>query len=282
MGNSVNHGSPTASTTAQSSFFNLFKLSPFQSIYASHVNEDNKICSPIETSDVVQKPEHQTTIPVPMGVAAHQTSCINPNCPVKRTKAHDRGKTGAGVTGSRAPCDERSDDDQLPAGATNPGLLRHLHNAARNRMPQCFEGACVSVKQNVANNWILGQSLIFSSVSPGGYKVLLSYQDKNKKSTGMPYFLLESSPGGQTSCELRVGPTQASRATIVAQIADSELYSFESSFDAYFYNATASVMAVNKEYIAVHYLQVRIFRIFNPLMAVVHSRVNLPEVYVLP
>ncbi|XP_013197056.1 mitochondrial import receptor subunit TOM40 homolog 1 [Amyelois transitella] len=177
-------------------------------------------------------------------------------CRPKESKvtASDRGKTGAGVTGSRkGPCSER-DPDELPAGATNPGLLRYIHNAARYRLPQCFEGGSVSVKQSSQSNWILGHSLSFSSVSPGGYKLLLSYVDKSKPS-GLPYFVMEAAPGGQMSCEMRVGPSQGTRATVVAQIADAEFYSFESIFDAYFNSFTASIIAVNREFIAMHYLQ---------------------------
>ncbi|KAL4716920.1 hypothetical protein ACJJTC_012731 [Scirpophaga incertulas] len=166
----------------------------------------------------------------------------------------NRGKTGAGVTGSRSGCAFDKQSDELPAGATYPGLLRYIHNAARYRLPHCFEGGCVSVKQNQKNNWILGHSLSFSSVSPGGYKLLLSYLDK-KKPIGLPYFVMEAAPGGQMSCEVRMGPTQSTRATVVTQIADSEFYSFESILDAYFNSFTASVIAVNREFIALHYLQ---------------------------
>ncbi|KAI8438716.1 hypothetical protein MSG28_011129 [Choristoneura fumiferana] len=148
----------------------------------------------------------------------------------------------------------RARPGDLPAGADNPGLLRFIHNAARYRIPQCFEGACVSVKQNSNENWVLGHSLSFSSVSPGGYKLLLSYMDKGK-STKLPYFVMEAAPGGQMSCEVRVGPTASTRATVVAQIADAEFYSFESIFDAYFHNFTASIIAVNRDFIALHYLQ---------------------------
>lgn len=170
--------------------------------------------------------------------------------------AGDRGITGAGVTGSRTGriC-ERDKEPALPTGAINPGLLRYIHNAARYRLPQCFEGACISVKQSSKNNWVLGHSMSFSSVTPGGYKVLLSYVDKNKP-IALPYFFMEAAPGGQMSCEMRVGPTQGTRATVVAQIADNEFYSFESIFDAYFNTFTASVIAVNREFIALHYLQV--------------------------
>ncbi|XP_050666758.1 mitochondrial import receptor subunit TOM40 homolog 1-like [Leptidea sinapis] len=172
------------------------------------------------------------------------------------SKTGDRGKTGAGVTGSRArqDCHRQKDPDELPTSAANPGLLRHIHNAARYRLPQCFEGACVSVKQRSTNNWILGHSMLFSSVSPGGYKMLISYLDKEKPSS-MPYFVMEAAPGGQMSCETRVGPSQGTRATVVAQIAEGELYSFEGILDAYFNSFTTSVIAVNREFIALHYLQ---------------------------
>ncbi|XP_072941338.1 mitochondrial import receptor subunit TOM40 homolog [Epargyreus clarus] len=176
--------------------------------------------------------------------------------PDSKSTAGDRGKTGAGVSGSRIGrvCDGEKDPDALPASATHPGLLRYIHNAARYRLPQCFEGACISVKQSSNSNWVMGHSLSFSSVSPGGYKVLLSYVDKSKP-VALPYFVMEAAPGGQMSCEMRVGPTQGTRATIVAQIAEAEFYSFESIFDAYFNNFTASVIAVNREFIALHYLQ---------------------------
>ncbi|XP_023946779.2 mitochondrial import receptor subunit TOM40 homolog 1-like [Bicyclus anynana] len=182
-----------------------------------------------------------------------------PKCACRVTdetkSASNRGKTGAGVTGSRTGriC-ERRKEPALPAGATNPGLLRHIHNAARYRLPQCFEGACVSLKQSAQNNWVLGHSMSFSSVTPGGYKVLLSYVDKSKP-IGLPYFVMEAAPGGQMSCEIRVGPSQGTRATVVAQMADGQLYSFESILDAYFNNFTMSIIGVNREFIALHYLQ---------------------------
>lgn len=169
--------------------------------------------------------------------------------------AKDRGKTGAGVTGSRAGRICTRATDNLPTGAINPGLLRAIHNAARYRIPQCFEGACLSVRQNSDNNWSLGHALSFSSVSPGGYKLLLSYGDKSKPST-LPYFVMEAAPGGQMSCEVRVAPTTGTRAAFVGQIADAELYNFESIFDAYFKTFTTSVIAVNREFIALHFLQV--------------------------
>lgn len=187
--------------------------------------------------------------------------CVCPAPDTSKFSAGDRGKTGAGVTGTRSgsissPCkDGASDADELPEGAKNPGLLRHIHNAARFRLPQCFEGATVSLKQNSSSNWVLGHSLAFSSVSPGGYKLLLSYADRTRL-TGIPYFVMEAAPGGQVSCEFRVGPSKGTRATVVTQIADAEFYSFESIFDAYFSNFTASVIAVNREFIALHYLQV--------------------------
>ncbi|XP_032529037.1 mitochondrial import receptor subunit TOM40 homolog 1-like [Danaus plexippus] len=169
--------------------------------------------------------------------------------------ASDRGITGAGVTGSRTGriCD-RDDEPPLPLGATNPGLLRHIHNAARQRIPQCFEGACVSMKHSSTSNWVVGHSMSFSSVTPGGYKILLSYADK-KRSIGLPYFVMEAAPGGQMSCEIRVGPTSGTRATVVAQVADGEIYSFEGIYDAYFNNFTSSIIAVNREFIALHFLQ---------------------------
>ncbi|CAH2050638.1 unnamed protein product, partial [Iphiclides podalirius] len=182
-------------------------------------------------------------------------TCNTPKCP--KSTVGDRGKTGACVTGSRSEDRERSDEkgpDNLPGGAANPGLLRHIHNAARYRLPQCFEGACVSVKQSSASNWVFGHTLSFSSVSPGGYKVLLSYVGKERP-TSLPYFVMEGAPGGQMSCEFRVGPTQATRATVVAQIANGALNSCESIIDAYFNSFTASVIAVNREFIAIHCLQ---------------------------
>lgn len=171
-------------------------------------------------------------------------------CPVD-TKYRDGGRTGATVVGSRvAPS---ASDDDLPSGAVNPGLLRHIHNAARFRVPQCFEGAYVSAKQNASCNWVVGHTMQFSSVSPGGYKLLLSYADK-RKPWGVPYFVVEAAPGGQISGEVRVGPTQGTRATVTAQMAD-QVYSFESTLDAYFRCFTTSIIAVNRELIALHYLQ---------------------------
>ncbi|KAJ8735717.1 hypothetical protein PYW07_007337 [Mythimna separata] len=83
---------------------------------------------------------------------------------------------------------------------------------------------------------------------------MLSYLNK-KKPRAVPYFVMEAAPGGQMSCEMRVGPTNFIRATVMAQIADAELYSFESIIDAYFNRCTASIIAVNREFIALHYLQ---------------------------
>ncbi|CAH2236365.1 mitochondrial import receptor subunit TOM40 homolog 2-like [Pararge aegeria] len=204
-------------------------------------------------------PRKETLLPCPPDTAGGGDAPQVPKCacrvPDGTKSASDRGKTGAGVTGSRTGSTCKRDKElALPAGATNPGLLRHIHNAARYRLPQCFEGACVSVKQRTHNNWVLGHSMSFSSVTPGGYKVLLSYVDKTK-AIGLPYFVMEAAPGGQMSCEIRVGPSKGTRATIVAQMADRELYSFESIFDAYFNNFTTSVIGVNKEFIALHYLQ---------------------------
>ncbi|XP_004930082.2 mitochondrial import receptor subunit TOM40 homolog 1 isoform X1 [Bombyx mori] len=188
------------------------------------------------------------------GDAPPQRKCTCSVSEDAKSTAGNRGKTGAGVTGSRTGHASEKDSDNLPSGAVSPGLLRHIHNAARYRLPQCFEGACVSVNQNSNTNWVLGHSLSFSSVSPGGYKVLLSYIDKSKPSA-LPYFVMEAAPGGQMSCEVRVGPTQGTRATVVAQIANAELYSFESILDGYFNNFTTSIIAVNRDFIALHYLQ---------------------------
>lgn len=236
------------------SLSNLFKLGLFETLYAkSHSNPDSKCNTPRQDP------------PVDLRACGDQNPPRKCACGVgdsSKSTVGDRGKTGAGVTGSRTGRVGGGVDDQepedLPAGATNPGLLRYIHNAARYRLPQCFEGGCVSVKQSSKNNWILGHSLSFSSVSPGGYKLLLSYVDKSKP-TGLPYFVMEAAPGGQMSCEVRVGPTQGTRATVVAQIADAEFYSFESIFDAYFNTVTASIIAVNREFIALHYLQVTIY-----------------------
>lgn len=241
------------------SFLDFFKPGVFETIYA-------------KTSQNCPNPSSEQGIPIihcqPDREAGGDAPCSAPpprkcECnPPDSTKcsAGDRGKTGAGVTGSRTRvvvprriCPKEESD--LPAGAAYPGLLRHIHNAARYRLPQCFEGACVSVKQGSNNNWVLGHSLSFSSVSPGGYKMLLSYVDRNKQSA-LPYFLLEAAPGGQMSWEIRVGPTVGTRATLVAQVADGQFYSFESIVDAYFQNCTASVIAVNRDFIALHYLQV--------------------------
>lgn len=164
----------------------------------------------------------------------------------------DRGVTGAGVAGSRGP---HEPPDELPASAHRPGLLRHIHNAARLRIPQCFEGASVSVKKYIYGNWLVGHLFQFSSVSPSGYRVLLSYSEKDKKS-GLPYFILEAAPGGQASCEVRVRPTLGTRASVVAQIADKQLYGLESTLDIFFGSFTTSLIAVNREFIAFHYLQV--------------------------
>ncbi|KAM3967886.1 mitochondrial import receptor subunit TOM40 homolog 2-like [Aphomia sociella] len=243
----------------------LFEMRLFETLYAKNKSdkcaESNapKIgrCSPSSPSPPPPPPPTSPLTIIEKCAAGDAPPPKKCSCGVpENTKctAGDRGKTGAGVTGSRTGriCDK--DPNLLPAGATNPGLLRYIHNAARYRLPQCFEGACVSVKQKSYNNWVLGHSLSFSSVSPGGYKLLLSYADKGKP-TGIPYFVMEAAPGGQMSCEMRVGPTQRTRATIVAQIADAEFYSFESILDAYFNNFTASIIAVNREFIAVHYLQ---------------------------
>ncbi|XP_034835963.1 mitochondrial import receptor subunit TOM40 homolog [Maniola hyperantus] len=230
------------------SLFDLLKLYGIQTIYAKS-NPPSGICSP----------RKETLGPCPPDTAGGGDAPSAPKCPSRisdgQKLASDRGITGAGVTGSRTGriC-ERDKESELPSGATNPGLLRHIHNAARFRLPQCFEGACVSVKQSAHNNWVLGHSMSFSSVTPGGYKVLLSYVDKSKP-ISVPYFVMEAAPGGQMSCEIRVGPTQGTRATVVAQVADGELYSFESIFDAYINNFTASVIGVNREFIALHYLQ---------------------------
>ncbi|XP_038207728.1 mitochondrial import receptor subunit TOM40 homolog 2-like [Zerene cesonia] len=228
------------------SLYNLLRFVSFEKIYAK-----SKPCSPTNSPRKDPTPDRYAG-----GDASSPRKC---ECTVRdnsKTTTGDRGKTGAGVTGSRTGrvCPGHKDPGGLPAGASNPGLLRHIHNAARYRLPQCFEGACVSVKQGASNNWVLGHTLSFSSVSPGGYKLLLSYVDKNKP-VGLPYFIMEAAPGGQISCEMRVGPTQGTRATVVTQIGDGEFYSFESIFDAYFNSFTASVIAVNREFIALHYLQ---------------------------
>ncbi|XP_063395656.1 mitochondrial import receptor subunit TOM40 homolog 1-like [Cydia fagiglandana] len=212
----------------------LIKRGFFEAVYASSNpnSSDNSprrgACEPVE--------EKRRVCPPPV-----------PTCSVA-----NRGKTGAGVSGSRNQT--QGDPSGLPSGATNPGLLRYIHSAARYRIPQCFEGASLCVKQDNNENWMLGHSMAFSSVSPGGYKLLLSYMDKSKPSN-LPYFVMEAAPGGQMSCEARVGPSDSTRASVVVQIADREIYSFESIFDAYFTNCTASVIAVNKDFIALHFLQ---------------------------
>ncbi|CAH0405257.1 unnamed protein product [Chilo suppressalis] len=229
----------TSATNISASLFKFFKLGLFETLHA-------KSCSKPSTP---RGNDNES----PCGETPEKHCACLPETDNRKCKAGDRGKTGAGVTGSRTGrvCEKEPD---LPAGAVNPGLLRYIHNAARYRLPQCFEGGSVSVKQSQRCNWVLGHTLSCSSVSPGGYKVLLSYVDKEKPS-GLPYFVMEAAPGGQMSCEVRVGPTLSTRATVVAQIADAEFYSFESIFDAYFHSFTASIIAVNKEFIALHYLQ---------------------------
>lgn len=254
MYNNNNHTQPTSLT-------DLIRRGFFKAIYAkSHSNPESRSNSPrvgvVSAASPVGVVEAAS--PGQRCGAGDAPTPPPPKCrclpPANKCSAGDRGKAGAGVTGSRTGAPERGPSD-LPAGADNPGLLRFIHNAARYRIPQCFEGACVSVKQNSNENWVFGHSLSFSSVSPGGYKLLLSYMDKDKP-TKLPYFVMEAAPGGQMSCEVRVGPTASTRATVVAQIADAEFYSFESIFDAYFHNFTASVIAVNRDFIALHYLQV--------------------------
>ncbi|KAH9641782.1 hypothetical protein HF086_003908 [Spodoptera exigua] len=248
------------------SLLNIFKLRIFDTIYAKgpaseihsprkehwqHSGSPRK--SPKDACSAVGVQKDPCADKSAGGDAPFNKAC---KCrPDGKSSAGDRGKTGAGVTGSRAGRTCEKDSDNLPAGAINPGLLRHIHNAARYRLPQCFEGACVSVKHSAKSNWVFGHSLSFSSVSPGGYKVLMSYVDKEKPAS-LPYFVMEAAPGGQMSCEMRVNPTQGTRATVVAQIAEGEFYSFESIMDAYFNRFTASVIAVNREFIALHYLQV--------------------------
>lgn len=236
-------------------FSNIFSLGIFESIYAkSNSNPESGKNSPRVGTPCPPPPDKCGGGDSP---PPKKCSCSVPES--TKCTAGDRGKTGAGVTGSRAGRVFEKDD--LPAGASHPGLLRYIHNAARYRLPQCFEGGTVSVEQSSKSNWVLGHSLSFSSVSPGGYKMLLSYVDKNKP-TSLPYFVMEAAPGGQLSCEVRLGPTHKTRASVVAQIADAEFYSFESILDAYFNNFTASVIAVNREFIAVHYLQVQSTYIF--------------------
>ncbi|XP_030025212.2 mitochondrial import receptor subunit TOM40 homolog 1 [Manduca sexta] len=246
----MNNNSKNQSTKFSLSLCNLFRLGIFETLYAkSNSNPGSGSSSPRKPVPCPPPSEKSGA-----GDAPQRKKCTCNVPEGTKCTAGDRGKTGAGVTGSRTGRICEKDADSLPKGAIYPGLLRHIHNAARYRLPQCFEGACVSVKQNSKNNWILGHSISFSSVSPGGYKVLLSYVDKSKPSA-LPYFVMEAAPGGQMSCEVRVGPSQGTRATVVAQIADAELYSFESILDAYFDSFTTSIIAVNREFIAVHYLQ---------------------------
>lgn len=243
---------------------NLLKMGLFGTVFAtSQSNPESRMPTPRQ-----ENIDH--TIDHTMGLSTCEDpiqarTCgysMSESCGAKYSYGSgDRGKTGAGVTGSRTSRVSDKTDEVLPAGATNPGLLRYLHNAARYRMPQCFEGACVSVRQGANSNWILGHALSFSSVSPGGYKFLLSYIDKEKPSA-LPYFVMEAAPGGHMSCEIRIGPSQGTRATVVAQVANTELYSFETVFDSYFKKSTASVIAVNREFIALHYLQVGILYLF--------------------
>lgn len=258
--NNMNRKESESKFSLSLSSFNILKLGLFQTIYAKGPCENNPPPSECPPPNPCCPPPNPCCSPRPKeadkcgGGDAPAIKVCKCKVPEPPCSAGDRGKTGAGVTGSRAcrnPCIE---DDRLPCGAINPGLLRHIHNAARHRLPQCFEGACLSVKQTNCN-WTFGHSLAFSSVTPGGYKLLMSYTDKNKASS-MPYFVMEAAPGGQVSCEMRVGPTGATRATVVAQIADAEIYSFESIMDAYFNRFTASIIAVNKEFIALHYIQV--------------------------
>ncbi|KAF9421406.1 hypothetical protein HW555_002621 [Spodoptera exigua] len=247
------------------SLLNIFKLRLFDTIYAK--GPASEIHSPRKEHWQHSGSPRKSAKDACSAVGVQKDPCadksaggdapFNKACkcrPDGKSSAGDRGKTGAGVTGSRAGRTCEKDSDNLPAGAINPGLLRHIHNAARYRLPQCFEGACVSVKHSAKSNWVFGHSLSFSSVSPGGYKVLMSYVDKEKPAS-LPYFVMEAAPGGQMSCEMRVNPTQGTRATVVAQIAEGEFYSFESIMDAYFNRFTASVIAVNREFIALHYLQ---------------------------
>ncbi|XP_045528045.1 mitochondrial import receptor subunit TOM40 homolog 1-like [Pieris brassicae] len=229
------------------SLLDLLRLLSLETIYAKS-----------NTGSRASSPRRDPTTPDKYagGDASSPRKC---ECNVRdgsKSTSGDRGKTGAGVTGSRTGriCHSHKEPGALPAGASYPGLLRHIHNAARFCLPQCFEGAYISVKQSSTNNWVLGHSLSFSSVSPGGYKVLLSYIDKDK-TVKLPYFVMEAAPGGQMSTEVRVGPSQGTRATVVAQIADREFYSFESIFDTFFNRSTASIIAVNREFIALHYLQ---------------------------
>lgn len=256
--NAMQHDRSTKYSTL--SLFSLLKLGFFETIYAKS-NPDSQHGIPVMQCCPDSAAGGDAPAPPP-----RKCSCNVPD--EKKCTAGDRGKTGAGVTGSRTLGGSRpicpKGEEELPSGASYPGLLRHIHNAARYRLPQCFEGASVSVKQNSVNNWVLGHSMSFSSVSPGGYKMLLSYVDKTKASK-LPYFVMEAAPGGQMSCELRVGPTTGTRATVVTQVADGEFYSLESIIDAYFENCSASVIAVNRDFIALHYLQVSRLKIVNIL-----------------
>ncbi|KAJ8736196.1 hypothetical protein PYW08_006852 [Mythimna loreyi] len=237
-------------------FLNLYKLGIFETLHAKGPCENRESSSPrkCETTRASQPKEQPADTDRAAGGDAPPIKICRCRSPDSSCSAGDRGKTGAGVTGSRGIAVCRPKEENLPAGSVNPGLLRHIHNTARYRIPQCFEGGSISVKQSSSGNWVLGHSLSFSSVSPGGYKLMLSYANK-KKPSAMPYFVMEAAPGGQLSCEMRVGPTSGTRATVMAQIADAELYSFESIIDAYFNRFTASIIAVNREFIALHYLQ---------------------------
>lgn len=253
-----------------STFFNRYPFGIFETVYAkSHLNEE-----PSDSQEPSgQQQHHRGHCPTEYAQDKYgggdapprkRGSAKRPDA--SKSSTSDRGRTGAGVTGSRSSCDAPgptgstlsmiAGTEDLPCGARNPGLLRYIHNAARYRLPQCFEGACLNIKQRARSNWVLGHTMSFSSVSPGGYKLLLSYVDPDKPAHP-PYFVIQAAPGGQISCEVRVGPSDGTRATIVTQVADGEFYSFESIFDTYFSSATASVIAVNKEFIALHYLHVR-------------------------
>lgn len=251
-----------------STFFNRYRFGIFETVYAKSQSNDDPSDSPHRQE---QQQHHISTCPTEYA----QDRYGGGDAPARKrgggkrsdakSSTSDRGRTGAGVTGSRSSYDAPgptgstlsmiAGTEDLPYGARNPGLLRYIHNAARYRLPQCFEGASLNIKQRAHSNWVLGHTMSFSSVSPGGYKLLLSYVDPDKPAHP-PYFVIQAAPGGQLSCEVRVGPSEGTRATIVTQLADGEFYSFESIFDAYFSSATASVIAVNREFIALHYLHV--------------------------
>ncbi|XP_033224498.1 mitochondrial import receptor subunit TOM40 homolog 1-like [Belonocnema kinseyi] len=148
-------------------------------------------------------------------------------------------------------------------GPGNPGCLEEIHKKVKDLYPRNFEGAKLIVKKSLSQHFNVTHSIIFSSVTPSGYRFGTRYIGTKRVGHLEKYPVIcgEIVPNGNLTATLMHTLGCRYRLKLAAQVANQEYKAISSTLEYRSNNSTMSLTLANPSILkqhgtlVLHYLQ---------------------------